>query len=140
MAAPRAVLIPVPKSVPTTQAELTPGSPGLSQLSAGVWCFPLGICISPAFISPSLCIAAITDTLKHNDLAVSVMDDRTFLSASNHCPESANFPGLTPSCPFPAHSPPTPGWQLLGECSTAMHLPHAWGSGMAMDEGLASLG
>lgn len=68
--------------------------PGWVPLAPGAGCWCWGLVLSPPhlhlpslYLPPSLCIAAITDTLKHNDLAVSVMDDRTFLSGLNHCRE-----------------------------------------------------
>lgn len=68
------------------QPRLSPGlSPDLSPLGARGWCFPRHLHLPSLYLPPGLCIAAITDTLKHNDLAVSVMDDRTFLSGLNHC-------------------------------------------------------
>lgn len=82
----------VPRSSPS------PGQgcpvPGWVPLAPGAGCWRWGLVLSPPhlhlpslYLPPSLCIAAITDTLKHNDLAVSVMDDRTFLSGLNHCRE-----------------------------------------------------
>lgn len=132
--------------------RLSPGlSPSLSPLSRQPgqgWpqgprvypCWVQGAGASPPhlhlpslYLPPSLCIAAITDTLKHNDLAVSVMDDRTFLSGLNHCRESANFPGLTPSC-LPARCLRCP---LVGAtmCPTARRPPHAWVPRMGMERG-----
>lgn len=79
-----------PLRVIATQEPPTPGCPqGCPQVCPrwvrGAGASPRHLHLPSLYLPPGLCIAAITDTLKHNDLAVSVMDDRTFLSGLNHC-------------------------------------------------------